>query len=734
MKSLSRFLIVCFVLAFLPLSCKKSQQLSVQEDSRTTTRRGLANSFAPASPFFYPNFSGGNPYLLSQGTSIQPVCFNPNSPLCFNQWMSQAIPLSTSQAGQPGLFNYFVPTFIPQSDSFIKPEGNANWERVSLPRLSRRDRYSETRIFYSNKQNPEQIVQVETNPETGEKTTTSGSVAFIPVEDIELTGSSGRGESSRTGRDRESQRDRESEKITENEKDSGDKVSVQVDREQESSSASPADKDTGLDSQPDSGISSSSVTTSPSAPPALEQGSSLQTGSSPSTQTQALQTGPGDNSIADSATDSGAGEPASSLSTKPDSVPKAQTPPSAKETIIGTAPPARPDYIKAPEATASPQDSPPPAPLQAQIKKDTMVLPATAVKEIKTGCFAINKSLTSTEAHFCEECIRNTEQNQNFMALMNTQNFLSSLRKNLGHVFQASGKKTDLSSENAVTKICSPDQTIKKHIEKFEATCPNYNYSGGFKKFFKEHLCKSCKKGIPIELMMAMMSIESRGNCQATNKNRNEHSAGLLQVNANEHKCRSGYTVRTEENVTCLKNLNNNWNKATSILSDKFCATNGGIESSGYAKAGASCSNWLKDTVRGDSPTCPSANTSWLSMGADKREAFRRAVSAYNGGEGHTLEALFYGRVAKQYPQGYRSEKKWRYGKEKASWEELRAFYFISRFKYGKGRGLNETLGNLAHTEAVLGREVKDSPPGMIEIWSQYKTQFLKDNPGQCSH
>ena len=708
MKPLSRFLIVCFVLAFLPLSCKKSKQLLVQEESRSPTRRGLANSFGPASPFFYPNFSGGNPYLLSQGTSIQPVCFNPNSPLCFNQWMSQAIPLSTSQAGQPGPFNYFVPTFIPQSNSFIKPEGNANWERVSLPRLSRRDRYSETRIFYSNKQNPEQIVQVETDPETGEKTTTSGSVAFIPVEDIELTGSSGRGESSRTERGRET-------KKTAREKDK--KVSVRVDGDQEASSPSAVEGDQGA--SPSSQIGSAvSLPAKPSGVSVPEQPSGVSPPAKPS-------------GVSVPEQPSGAGEPASSLSTKPDSVPKAPSSPPAKETIIGKAPPVRPDYIKDPEPTASAQDSPPPAPLQAQIKKDTMVLPAKAVKEIKTGCFAINKSLTSTEAHFCEECIRNTEQNQNFMALMNTQNFLSSLRKNLGHVFQASGKKTDLSSENAVTKICSPDQTIKKHIEKFEATCPNYNYSGGFKKFFKEHLCKSCKKGIPIELMMAMMSIESRGNCQATNKNRNEHSAGLLQVNANEHKCRSGYTVKTEANVTCLKNLNNNWNKATSILSDKFCATNGGIESSGYAKAGASCSNWLRDTVKGDSSTCPSANTSWLSMGADKREAFRRAVSAYNGGEGHTLEAIYYGR--KQHSK-YTSQKRYKYGREKVSWEELRVFYFISRFKYGKGRGLNETLGNLAHTEAVLGREVKDSPPGMIEIWSQYKTQFLKDNPGQCSH
>ena len=50
------------------------------------------------------------------------------------------------------------------------------------------------------------------------------------------------------------------------------------------------------------------------------------------------------------------------------------------------------------------------------------------------------------------------------------------------------------------------------------------------------------------------------------------------------------------------------------------------------------------------------------------------------------------------------------------------------------GREEKHNLSNLSHTEAILGREVKGSPVGMIEVWSQYKRNFLKTNPVKCSY
>ena len=73
--------------------------------------------------------------------------------------------------------------------------------------------------------------------------------------------------------------------------------------------------------------------------------------------------------------------------------------------------------------------------------------------------------------------------------------------------------------------------------------------------------------------------------------------------------------------------------------------------------------------------------------------------------------------------------------KSTVSWEELRRYFLMEKLLQGDkegyktGRKNSATLSNLAHVEAVLGREAKGSPPGVVEYWSQY----VKDNPKECS-
>ena len=120
-------------------------------------------------------------------------------------------------------------------------------------------------------------------------------------------------------------------------------------------------------------------------------------------------------------------------------------------------------------------------------------------------------------------------------------------------------------------------------------------------------------------------------------------------------------------------------------------------------------------------------------MESKDRDAFRRAVAGYNGGY-WLLNSI---RAAKNNNQNDKSRLgAASYKHDKSTWEEIRLFYFkqhIKRNKKLKRRKLSYNLSNLAHTEAILGRETKNSVPGIIEIWSQYKREFLKENPNQCS-
>ena len=285
-------------------------------------------------------------------------------------------------------------------------------------------------------------------------------------------------------------------------------------------------------------------------------------------------------------------------------------------------------------------------------------------------------------------------------------NFLKSLQKYLLKVFTSSKQKVKNQIGNlSEDQICSPGEKLSHIIKNFEKTCSPYKRPGGFKDFFQDFSCKSCKQGIPIELMMAMMSIESSGRCNAHNSE-GENSIGLFQVNADSHQCTSRHSVKTIKNIQCLKDLGNNWNKATEILTLWYNITNG-------SEIKKPCKDWIK-------------------MNSDERDSFRRAVAGYNGGGGWVTHAI---RTGRNNAKGDTSSYGKSYRKDVASWEEIRAFYFIQNLrKTRKTRLIDNNISNLAHTEAVLGREIKGSPIGMIEVWSQYKINFLKENPFQCKN
>ena len=357
-----------------------------------------------------------------------------------------------------------------------------------------------------------------------------------------------------------------------------------------------------------------------------------------------------------------------------------------------------------------------------ETNKDTYALPAT-IKEVQPGCFIIDKP-KETEAGFCFECKReNGEEDSVLSSLLGDKNFTASLMNYLKKVRYNTKRKVSsqtVVSGNSIQKICSPEVSLKAIIKNFNKTCPQ-PYKNNFEAFFKKAYCESCKKGIPPEIMMAMMSVESAGRCPADSKNNREHSAGLFQINAKVHQCRdlqgNIYNKNTSANFQCLKDPIHNMNKSIDILFDHYGQVN-------------------EKAI--DTSQCKS----WLEMTVTERDTWRRGVSAYNSGPGWLTRAIGSARNKETlqntaYLIGAQKKPSSKHKKDDVSWEKLRLYYFIERLSPGNkratGRKLNLTISNLAHTEAVLGRNVNSSAPAMVEIWAQYKTEFLKRNKTLCS-
>ncbi len=716
---------------------------------------------------FTPDFSA-NPVPIPAGTNLIPLCSNPMDTInCFAQWSQQAIPLAVNT--HPNILpnmQLFVPTFMPSNVSpvfFTKNSiDNTNWKTYDFPSVSsskKRSRSSRRSLrkdrVKRKKTKKVKALREEITVDSGKENNSKSSNQKPVTSETKALNSGVEKTATDTDRDRKAPNSGVEKTATDTDRD----------RKAPNSGVEKTATDTDRDRKAlDSGVEKTATNTDRDRK-ALDSGvektaTNTEAVSKPKTITQILQV---------STTD----PPAKFRLLEEDENGNIKV----SEGQTGYIPADDMEVIKISTASFSPKPSalpvkenvpPPPMPskpqkkllgagVSAQAKKSTSFFPA-AIKEVQSGCFVIDREKTKTEAGFCFDCN---------LALSNQgKNVVEQIIKVLGERLSIIDKKSldkqvvKLGEGGVNTvKICSPEVSLKEIIKNFEKTCPSPYRD--FKKFAQKTYCESCKRGVAPEIMLAMMSIESAGKCAAVgtlNEKSREQSVGLFQVDSSQHQCLDN-KKRGDANLQCLKNPINNLNTSIDILIKHYSEVN--VEPFKQNK----CKDWLK-------------------MNPTERDSWRRAVAAYNGGPGW-ISRVFYAaenidktlkntdylnfthtfkttrqcktvemcikkrsdsicdKIRKHYentPLRQISKNCWGMidflkRKEnnssiwKMDWEELRAYYFLEKLspgnKRGTGRQTRWNESNLAHTEAVLGREAgnKSISRGMAELWREYITK-----------
>ena len=374
-----------------------------------------------------------------------------------------------------------------------------------------------------------------------------------------------------------------------------------------------------------------------------------------------------------------------------------------------------------------------------EITEDTSAVQAEvkSEKDQPSGCVEVEENSdesTASEAKaICENCYQGNPHLREGIETLKKKGTWGNLVRMLQAVTGGgwggvSGSSKRISSKLAGSKICSPDITLKKIVKNFNKTCP---YK--FKDFFKKIYCKACEKqGVPAEIMLSMMTIESAGDCKA--KGDGDGSVGPFQINAKVHQCHINYAVNSEENKKCLEDPDKNLEFGIGDVKNKYNAVN----SEKSWKAG--CSKW-SELDSEEKNQCKEENKTKNECEREKRDKWRRAVAAYNGGEGwldravqsmegdfknNTAEGRDFYKNTKDLEWGHKGRFAGRARQSKVSWEELRVYLFMERLlpenTRGTGRKTENTLSNLAHVEAVLGRENKEGQisAGIVDYWEEY--------------
>ena len=237
-------------------------------------------------------------------------------------------------------------------------------------------------------------------------------------------------------------------------------------------------------------------------------------------------------------------------------------------------------------------------------------------------------------------------------------------------------------------------------IARLDKTCPL-----NFEQFLPEVKLASDVERVPMELLLATMQVESAGRCFAVRKELDgSRSVGLFQVNTkstsiplcNKSQIRAIKGAKSVDELLGLRCLHNpvyNIGEAARILRDKYTKVN--------------------------SQSQP-AFARWSDLDKESRDGWRKALSAYNGGQAYVYQAY---RDIKSFNRVTGSKL------DPDNWEHRRVFFFRRWLKrdiqrkvvpnrLAAKRSLRNSLINVSYVESIVGRE-DSAQNSMIHKWEK---------------
>lgn len=236
---------------------------------------------------------------------------------------------------------------------------------------------------------------------------------------------------------------------------------------------------------------------------------------------------------------------------------------------------------------------------------------------------------------------------------------------------------------------------IDKIIENFQSTCQPVSFET-FATYLKD---EAKKHSIPADLLLGVMTQESSGKCSAIHHEANgTKSLGLFQLNTSTTKkrfCKD--STESHVDINCLENPFTNLDEAIKVLKSKYKIVN---------------------------DTLPQSKANFEEMNGNQKDLWRKALSAYNGGEGYVLQA---------YSDIQKFNNKFKTEFNPHNWEIRKAFMLRSVIeekggylygedenpKYKYKRNSKNTLRNLSYVEAITS---VSQPEGYSQSmkWKEY--------------
>lgn len=245
-------------------------------------------------------------------------------------------------------------------------------------------------------------------------------------------------------------------------------------------------------------------------------------------------------------------------------------------------------------------------------------------------------------------------------------------------------------------------------IRNFNRTCKPYT----FESFYPKLKAKAARAHVPVDILLGIMTQESSGRCgDPRHEFDNTQSVGLFQINTRSSEkplCKltqkdreKGITMQTHfEDEQCLQNPLRNLDEAIAILKQKY------------------------RYINRENPLLEGHHT-FDELPLKQRNMWRKALSSYNGGEGHVRRSI---KDVDLFNKLYSTEI------DNNEWAAIRIFLmrravdrrgfsmFPEGSEYPKARGRTDQniVYNLSYVDSIVHPEANGQTESQADKWLEF--------------